>query len=113
MDLIDYANNEHNAGLDTNLGERNIVDSLTFTADGTFLIYYKDTDLRDIGTWEWGEQGANSRSRQLSYTWHEEGMGNDLLGGVATVSFFDEDRTRLNLQSKGNFTTELELQTSN
>ena len=110
--IIDYVNMNHNAGLNADLGERTIVDSLTFTADGTFLIYYKDTDLRDIGTWEWGEQGANSRSRQLSYTWHEEGMGNDLLGGVATVSFF-EDRTRLDLQSKGNITTELELQTSN
>ncbi|MBE6332919.1 MAG: hypothetical protein E7070_11615 [Bacteroidales bacterium] len=87
MDLIDYANNEHNAGLNTDLGERNIVESLVFTGTGTFMINYANTKLCDIGCWSWASQDTSEKSGAFSYIWYNEEMGNDLLGGAATIKF--------------------------
>lgn len=99
MTLIDYANNEHNAGINTDLGERTIVESLVFSGVGTFMINYKGTNLRDVGEWSWVKQDTDEKSGYLRYTWFNEDMGNDLLGGVATVKF-NGDEADLELSGK-------------
>lgn len=87
MDLIDYANKEHDAGINTDLGERNTVESLFFSGSGTFTINYVGTKLRDVGAWSWINQDNKAKSAYFSYVWYNEEMGNDLLGGAASIKF--------------------------
>ena len=93
MDLINYANTKHNAGLNTDLGERNTVENLFFSSNGTFTINYANTNLRDVGSWSWVNQDNNKKSGNLTYVWYNEEMGNDLLGGVASIKFNGEKAT--------------------
>ena len=99
MTLINYANKEHNAGINTDLGDRTIIESLVFTGNGTFMINYKGTEMRDVSEWSWISQDTNAKSGYLRYTWLNEEMGNDLLGGVATVSF-NGDEADIELSGK-------------
>ena len=93
MDLINYANDKHNAKLNTDLGERNTVENLFFSSNGTFTINYANTNLRDVGSWSWVNQDNNKKSGNLTYVWYNEEMGNDLLGGVASIKFNGEKAT--------------------
>ncbi len=99
MDLINYANTKHNAGLNTDLGERNTVENLFFSSNGTFTINYANTNLRDVGSWSWVNQDNNEKSGNLTYVWYNEDMGNDLLGGVASIKF-NGNKATLRLMGK-------------
>ena len=97
--LIDYANNEHGAGIKDDLGEKKIIEGITFTGNDSFIINYKGTNKKDIGYWKWTEFNAKQKSGAIAYSWCDESMGNNLLGGTATASFSD-DECELRLDGK-------------
>lgn len=97
--LIDYANNEHGAGIKDDLGEKKIIEGITFTGNDSFIINYKGTDKKDIGYWEWTKFNVKQKSGTIAYSWCDESMGNNLLGGTATASFSD-DECELRLDGK-------------
>ncbi|MCR5360703.1 MAG: hypothetical protein K6E73_01670 [Bacteroidales bacterium] len=97
--LIDYANNEHGAGIKDDLGEKKIIKGITFTGNDSFIINYKGTDKKDVGYWEWTEFNVKQKSGTIAYSWCDESMGNNLLGGTATASFSD-DECELRLDGK-------------
>lgn len=97
--LIDYANNEHGAGIKDDLGEKKIIEGITFTGNDSFIINYKGTTKKDVGRWKWSEFNAKQKLGTIVYSWCDESMGNNLLGGVATAAFND-DECELRLEGK-------------
>lgn len=82
---------KHDININENLGDKQILSGITFSAYGTFLISYKGTESNDVGDWSWvGEPDASTREGSFTYYWYDNDMGNDLLGGVASVTFNGE-----------------------
>lgn len=98
QELIDYANKEHNAGIKADLGKKQIVEGITFTGEGTFLINYKNTDEQDVGNWKWAN--TDNTGGTVKYLWRNPNkMGNDFLGdlGGTAIIKFDGKYCRLTL----------------
>ena len=98
QELIDYANKEHNAGIKADLGKKQVVEGITFTGEGTFLINYKNTDEQDVGNWKW--ENTDNTGGTVKYLWRNPNkMGNDFLGdlGGEAIIRFDGKYCRLTL----------------
>ena len=98
QELIDYANNKHNAGIKADLGKKQIVEGITFTGENPFLINYKNTDEHDVGDWKWDK--TDNTGGTISYLWRNPNkMGNDFLGdlGGTAIIKFDGKYCRLTL----------------
>ncbi|MBE6332920.1 MAG: hypothetical protein E7070_11620 [Bacteroidales bacterium] len=107
--IMEDLNSKHNANLDVELGDKEIVESITFSGNETFQIKYKDSEDMDEGAWDWTSQDATKKSGAIAYVWYDEKMGNDLLGGVATVSFKGEE-CRLKLSAKAGKSCETQIE---
>lgn len=107
--IMEDINAKHNANLDVKLGDKEVVESITFSGNETFQIKYKDSEDMDEGAWDWTSQDATKKSGAIAYAWYDESMGNDLLGGVATVSFKGEE-CRLKLSAKAGKSCETQIE---
>lgn len=108
--LIDYANNEHGAGIGPVKGNKRIVNGITFTSYKTFLINYQNTEDKDVGYWAWSATDTNQKTGTIGYAWYDkEEMGNDILAGTATVAFRGNE-CDLRLQAKVDLKYKVEVQ---
>ncbi|MCR5360701.1 MAG: hypothetical protein K6E73_01660 [Bacteroidales bacterium] len=107
--IMEDINAKHGANLNVKLGDKEVVESITFSGNETFQIKYKDAENMDEGSWCWTSQNATDKSGAIAYAWYDEKMGNDLLGGVATVSFRD-DECRLKLSAKAGKSCETQIE---
>jgi len=107
--IMEDINAKHNANLDVKLGDKEVVESITFSGNETFQIKYKDVEDMDEGSWGWTSQDAKQNSGAIAYAWYDEKMGNDLLGGVASVSFKGEE-CRLKLSAKAGKSCETQIE---
>ena len=91
--LIDYANDK-GANIKDKVEANTVVDGITFTSAGTYLINYAN-GKKDVGTWKWTSQSTGMG--MISYSWNSDDMGTSLDSGRGTVEFTGGNKCKLTL----------------
>lgn len=103
-ELVEYAQSK-GANITDQLKPNKIVQGITFTTSGTYLINYKNASY-DVGTWWWTSKQTGGGS--VSYDWEQEAMGSSLESGTASIDFVEGTKCKLTLQANiTNATVEL------